>query len=99
MVDEQVKDVIASAIETDEGVTRRVKSDDSLADDLDFDSVRMMILITLLEEKFNLDIDEGEISDIKTVSEVTTFIERKLEKNEKWGSYYRNWSCYTTRYW
>ncbi|AGY45486.1 acyl carrier protein [Lactococcus lactis subsp. lactis] len=83
MVDEQVKDVIASAIETDEGVTRRVKSDDSLADDLDFDSVRMMILITLLEEKFNLDIDEGEISDIKTVSEVTTFIERKLEKNEK----------------
>ena len=43
----------------------------------------MMILITLLEEKFNLDIDEGEISDIKTVSEVTTFIERKLEKNEK----------------
>ncbi len=66
MVDEQVKDVIASAIETDEGVTRRVKSDDSLADDLDFDSVRMMILITLLEEKFNLDIDEGEISDIKT---------------------------------
>ncbi|CAM3031072.1 hypothetical protein GHI93_02225 [Lactococcus hircilactis] len=83
MVDEQVKDVIASAIETDEGVTRRVKSDDSLADNLDFDSVRMMILITLLEEKFNLDIDEGEISDIKTVSEVTTFIERKLEKNEK----------------
>ena len=83
MVDEQVKDVIASAIETDEGVTRRVKSDDSLADDLDFDSVRMMILITLFEEKFNLDIDEGEISDIKTVSEVTTFIERKLEKNEK----------------
>ncbi|MDN5470605.1 MAG: phosphopantetheine-binding protein [Tetragenococcus halophilus] len=83
MVDEQVKEVIASAIETDEGVKRAIGDNDSLTDDLDFDSVRMMILITLLEEKFDLDIDEGEISGIKTVSEVTTFIEKKLEENEK----------------
>jgi acyl carrier protein len=68
-MEDEVKAIIVSVMEMDKDYVNKIRKDSSLKNDLGFDSVRMMIFITFLEEKFDVEIDEKDISNITTVSD------------------------------
>ena len=47
----------------------------SFTDDLDIDSLSMMTIVTLAEEKFDVRIPDDEVKNLLTVGDAVTFIE------------------------
>ena len=52
-----------------------VALDKSFTDDLDIDSLSMMTIVTLAEEKFDVRIPDEEVKNLTTVGDAVTFIE------------------------
>lgn len=52
-----------------------ITAESDLREDLEFDSVDTIMLISELEAEFNINIDEGDFADIKTVGDIV----RKFE--------------------
>jgi acyl carrier protein len=48
----------------------------SFADDLDADSLDLTELVMALEEEFDIEVDEDELEDIRTVGDAYALIER-----------------------
>lgn len=48
----------------------------SFTDDLDIDSLSMMTIVTLAEEKFGVRIPDESVKDLKTVGDAVSFIEQ-----------------------
>ena len=48
----------------------------SFGDDLDADSLDLTELVIALEEEFDIDVDEDELEDIRTVGDAYALIER-----------------------
>ena len=46
----------------------------SFTDDLDIDSLSMMTIVTLAEEKFDVRIPDDEVKNLKTVRDAVSFI-------------------------
>lgn len=70
MIEKEIKEIIALILE-DEGITsKNVSENQSLIEDLGFDSVRLMVLATEVESKFDIVMDEGKLENINTVSDV-----------------------------
>ncbi|WP_061962319.1 acyl carrier protein [Demequina flava] len=55
--------------------TNEVELDKSFTDDLDIDSLSMMTIVTLAEEKFDVRIPDEEVKNLTTVGDAVTFIE------------------------
>lgn len=51
-----------------------VQLDKSFTDDLDIDSLSMMTIVTLAEEKFDVRIPDEEVKNLVTVGDAVTFI-------------------------
>ena len=51
-----------------------VQADKSFTDDLDIDSLSMMTIVTLAEEKFEVRIPDEEVANLATVQDAVTFI-------------------------
>ncbi|GEL94694.1 acyl carrier protein [Cellulomonas composti] len=51
-----------------------VQLDKSFTDDLDIDSLSMMTIVTLAEEKFDVRIPDDEVKNLATVGDAVTFI-------------------------
>jgi acyl carrier protein len=47
-----------------------ISADTKLREDLDFNSLDMLMLISELEDEFNVNIDESHFDDIKTVGDI-----------------------------
>lgn len=54
-----------------------VSLDSSLSDDLSIDSLGLLLLVSRLEETFNIKIPEEKIEDFDTVNDICTFIANK----------------------
>jgi acyl carrier protein len=56
-------------------------NEDALLIQYGLDSVRSLDLIVALEEQFNIEISDGELSQIRTVRDVMNLVEQKLTRN------------------
>ena len=54
--------------------TDSVLPEKSFTDDLDIDSLSMMTIVTLAEEKFDVRIPDDEVKNLATVGDAVTFI-------------------------
>ena len=52
-----------------------VQPDKSFTDDLDIDSLSMMTIVTLAEEKFEVRIPDEEVANLATVQDAVSFIQ------------------------
>ena len=59
--------------------TDSVLPDKSFTDDLDIDSLSMMTIVTLAEEKFGVRIPDDEVKNLANVGDVITFIKGAQE--------------------
>ena len=53
-----------------------VTSEKSFTDDLDIDSLSMMTIVTLAEEKFDVRIPDDEVKNLATVGDAVSYIEK-----------------------
>jgi len=54
--------------------TDSILPEKSFTDDLDIDSLSMMTIVTLAEEKFGVRIPDDEVKNLSSVGDVVTFI-------------------------
>ena len=54
--------------------TDSVQRDKSFTDDLDIDSLSMMTIVTLAEEKFSVRIPDDEVKNLTTVGDAVNYI-------------------------
>ena len=54
--------------------TDSVQPEKSFTDDLDIDSLSMMTIVTLAEEKFDVRIPDEEVANLATVQDAVSFI-------------------------
>lgn len=59
----------------------RVNEQDHLVDDLGGDQLDVIELVMLLEEKFNISIDDDEAEELNTVQDVYDIVVRKINLN------------------
>ena len=72
---EEVLAGLAELINDETGIaTDSVAMEKSFTDDLDIDSLSMMTIVTLAEEKFGVRIPDDEVKNLKTVGDAVTFI-------------------------
>jgi len=74
---EQVKTVVAGALDIDEGT---ITLEASLNDDLGIDSLEAVELIMELEDAFDIKIDDAEARVLVTVADILNLLEAK----KKW---------------
>ncbi len=73
MID-KVKEILADELSVD---IEDITADSDIREDLDADSLDMVQLVMALEDEFDVEIDNAEIKDVKTVGDVVKFIEAK----------------------
>ncbi len=56
-----------------------VKPESKLTDDLSADSLDAVDVMLSIEEKFDIDVSDGEASTVSTVAEIVSLVERKLQ--------------------
>lgn len=73
---EVVKEVIVEIKDIPED---EIKLESTFQEDLEADSLDIVEMLMLLEEKFEIQIPEEDAADIKTVQDVVEYIENKLK--------------------
>ncbi len=67
---------LAEIVAEETGIdTGEVTMEKSFTDDLDIDSLSMMTIVTLAEEKFDVRIPDDEVKNLATVGDAVTFID------------------------
>ena len=72
---EKIRDMISQQLDIDADM---ITMDTDFQDDLGADSLDLVELLMLAEEKYMLTIDEDEIKNFKTVGDVVRFIEENV---------------------
>jgi len=72
MVFDQVRDMIASQLQVDPAT---ITPESRLVEDLKADSANIMVMILELENQFNIEVEDEVILNLKTVGDVTKYIE------------------------
>ena len=57
---------------------RGVKADDDLVSDLGIESIDILNLVNIVEEKYDVSLQDGEIGTLKTVRDLFSLVQRKL---------------------
>lgn len=66
---------LAEIVAEETGIdTGDVQTDKSFTDDLDIDSLSMMTIVTLAEEKFDVRIPDEEVKNLVTVGDAVNYI-------------------------
>ena len=73
-IEPKVKKIIEEQLGVD---AERVKPEASFIDDLGADSLDIVELVMAMEEEFDLEIPDDDAEKLKTVQDVTTYIEGK----------------------
>ncbi len=74
MIFQKLKEIIAEELGIEEDM---VQTDSILADDLGADSLDAMELIMAVEEVYDLQIEDSEATNIKTVKDIIDYIENQ----------------------
>lgn len=72
MVFEKVRDMIASQLQVDAAT---ITPESRLVEDLKADSANVMVMILELEQQFDIEVEDDEILNLKTVGDVSKYIE------------------------
>ena len=72
---EQVKKILCDQLDLEE---EQVNEDSEVIDDLGADSLDIVDLVMTLEEEFDTEIPDEDIENLKTVGDITKYIEEKL---------------------
>ncbi|MGI6364588.1 MAG: acyl carrier protein [Bacillota bacterium] len=74
---EAIKTKVIKLIAEQAGVAEdSIKGETDLQSDLELDSLDIMDLLLVLEEEFDLQIPDEELSNIQTVNDIVNYIER-----------------------
>lgn len=74
---EAIKTKVIKLIADQAGVAEdSIKGETNLQSDLELDSLDIMDLLLVLEEEFDLQIPDEELSNIQTVDDIVNYIER-----------------------
>lgn len=73
---EKLRDMICNYVEADKNA---VTMDSRFVEDLGFTSYDFMSMVGELEEEFDVEVEEREIADIRTVGEAIRYIESLQE--------------------
>lgn len=74
-VEKRVKEVVARTLKVDAG---RIADDARFVEDLGAESIQSVELVAAFEEEFDIEMDEEEALDVKTVDKAIAFIEKML---------------------
>ncbi|HLS49845.1 MAG TPA: acyl carrier protein [Actinomycetaceae bacterium] len=73
--EQEILSGLADIVNEETGLpTDSVQLDKSFTDDLDIDSLSMMTIVTLAEEKFDVRIPDEEVANLATVKDAVDFI-------------------------
>lgn len=67
----QIKEIMVDELGIDGS---EIKSESVLLSDLDINSLELMNLVMVVEEKYNIFLDEERLRDIKTVGDVVSYV-------------------------
>ena len=71
----EILEGLAEIVNEETGIdTAEVELDKSFTDDLDIDSLSMMMIVVNAEERFGVRIPDDEVKNLKTVRDAVTFI-------------------------
>lgn len=73
---EQLKDIICQYVETDK---ERITEDSRFVEDLGFTSYDFMSMVGELEDTFDIEVEEREVADIRTVGEAAAYIQGLMD--------------------
>ena len=72
---EEILDGLAELINEETGIAAdTVTPEKSFTDDLDIDSISMMTIVVNAESKFDVEIPDSEVENLKTVQDAVNFI-------------------------
>ena len=75
MTEQEILAGLAEIVNEETGLdAESVQLDKSFTDDLDIDSLSMMTIVTLAEEKFSVRIPDDEVKNLATVGDAVSFI-------------------------
>ncbi len=74
---EKLVEIICNYVEVE---AADVKMESRFMEDLGFTSFDFMSMLGELEDAFDVEIDQQEVAEIRTVSEAVTYLERLAEK-------------------
>lgn len=74
-VEQRVKEVTARTLKVDAG---RIANDARFVEDLGAESIQSVELVAAFEEEFDIEMDEEEALEVKTVAKAIEFIEKML---------------------
>lgn len=74
-VERRVKEVVARTLKVDPG---RITSESRFVQDLGAESIQSVELVAAFEEEFDMEIDEEEALDVKSVGKAVEFIAERL---------------------
>lgn len=76
MVYEKIKELLLSQFGIDED---QLTPQTDIVDDLGADSLDVMEMLMALEEEYGIMIADEDVSDLRTIAEISEFIESKIE--------------------
>ena len=76
MTFEKVQKILAEQLELD---ADEITMDSSLVEDLGIDSLDFVDIVMSLEDEFDTEFPEEDMTDIKTVGDIVKYIEDKLQ--------------------
>lgn len=74
---EEIKKVLSDEL----GIENEITKETRLREDLGIDSLLSVQLSVLLENKYNIDITEEELEDLKTINDVIVLLNKKGVKS------------------
>ncbi len=74
-VEKRVKEVTARTLKIDPG---RIQDNSRFVEDLGAESIQSVELVAAFEEEFDIEMDEEEALDVKTVGKAVEFIQRYI---------------------
>lgn len=75
MIFEKVKKMLADQLDADEN---ELTMETNIAKDLDADSLDVVELLMTIEDEFNIEIPDEEIENIKTIGDLTEYIQNNI---------------------
>lgn len=75
MVFEKIRAMLASQFDVDE---EKITMDTDIQEDFNADSLDVVDLIMSIEDEFEVEVPDEAVEDIKTVGDLTKYIEAKL---------------------
>ncbi len=73
---EKLKEMITQYVEVEGEITK----DSRFIEDLGFDSFNVMSLVGDIEDEFDIEVDEHDVADVRTIGDIMAYIEKKQKE-------------------